>query len=230
MARHSLNVRINEKGNLGMKTIIIGILAIGAIFGIITLIFSRRADPKERVKEAAGAAAGGAMMTAGCFIRMIMSAISILIGVFLIGLVLRSCSDTSFHDSESNEQFIKECYPTLSDDAYNMIISHFDGEITSWPACNEYISSATQNGLSQEDRDELASLTKKGISLLPPRERSFLEAKIISETKGSRRERERLLQKAINSLSEDDLGRWLEINTKALERGLLKKIRTSQVR
>lgn len=58
--------------------------------------------------------------------------------------------------------------------------------------------------------------------LLPPRERSSLEAEVISETKGSRLERERLLQKAINSLSEDDQSRWLEINTKALEHGLLK--------
>jgi len=212
-----------------MRTIIIGVLAIGAIYGIITLILSRKSDPKERVKEAAGAAAGGTMMSAGCLIQMIMSAIPVLIGLFLIGLLLRSCSDSSSYDSESNEQFIRQCYPTLSDDAYNSILSHFDGEITSWPACNEYLSSATQKGFTQEDRDELEALTQKGISLLPPREQSFLEAKIISETSGSLRERERLLQKAINSLPEDDQNRWLEINTEALERGLLKSNSNQQV-
>lgn len=128
---------------------------------------------------------------------------------------------TSFHGTGSNERLIKIYYPTLSDDAYNAILSHFEGEITSWPACNEYLASTTQKGLTQEDRVELASLTEKGINLLSARDQSLLEVEPISASRGFLLERERLLQKAIDDLPEADRSRWYEINTKALERGLL---------
>ena len=75
-----------------MGTIFLIILGIAAIAGIGAFIFSREADPKERAKEAAGAAAGGAMMSVGCLIQAIMSAIPVIIGLVLIGLLMRSCS------------------------------------------------------------------------------------------------------------------------------------------
>ena len=75
-----------------MGTILMIILAIAAIAGIVAFISSRESDPGERAKEAAGAAAGGAMMSVGCLVQAIMSAIPVLIGLFLIGLIMRSCS------------------------------------------------------------------------------------------------------------------------------------------
>ncbi len=128
---------------------------------------------------------------------------------------------TSFHGTGSNERLIKVYYPTLSDDAYNTILSHFNGQITSWPACNEFLASATQKGLTQDNRDELTSLTEKGIKLLSAREQSLLEVEPISASRGFLLERERVLQKAVDSLPEADRNRWYEINTEALERGLI---------
>lgn len=75
-----------------MGTIALIILGIAAIAGIGAFIFSRESDPKERAKEAAGAAAGGAMMSVGCLVQAIMSAIPVIIGLVLIGLIMRSCS------------------------------------------------------------------------------------------------------------------------------------------
>jgi hypothetical protein len=75
-----------------MGTILLIILGIAAVVGIGAFIFSRESDPKERAKEAAGAAAGGAILSVGCLIQAIMSAIPVIIGIVLIGLILRSCS------------------------------------------------------------------------------------------------------------------------------------------
>lgn len=75
-----------------MGTILLIILGIAAVFGIGAFIFSRESDPKERAKEAAGAAAGSAMASIGCLIHAIMSAIPVIVGLVLIGLILRSCS------------------------------------------------------------------------------------------------------------------------------------------
>jgi hypothetical protein len=75
-----------------MGTIFLIILGIAAVIGIGSFIFSHEADPKERAKEAAGAAAGGAMASMGCLLQAVLSAIPVLIGLFIIGLMLRSCS------------------------------------------------------------------------------------------------------------------------------------------
>jgi hypothetical protein len=78
------------KNNMG--TILLIIIVVAVVFGIGAFIFSHQADPKERAKEAANAAVGGAAASAGCMFQMILYAIPVLIGLFLIGLVLRSCS------------------------------------------------------------------------------------------------------------------------------------------
>lgn len=75
-----------------MGTILLIVLGIAAIFGIGTFIFSRETDPAKRTKEATDAAAGGAMLSVGCLIHCLIQAIPFLIGLFLIGLILRSCS------------------------------------------------------------------------------------------------------------------------------------------
>ena len=70
-----------------MKVILLIILGIAAIAGIGAFVFSRESDPKERAKEAAGAAAGGAAMSVGCIVQTIMSAIPVIIGIVLLGLI-----------------------------------------------------------------------------------------------------------------------------------------------
>jgi hypothetical protein len=73
-------------------TIIMTILGVAAIFGIATLLFSDKADPKERAVEATAAAAAGAAGTVGCLLQAVLSVLPILLGFFVIGLIVRSCS------------------------------------------------------------------------------------------------------------------------------------------
>ncbi len=75
-----------------MGKILLIIIVIAALFGIGAFIFSHEADPKERAKEAASAAAGGAFASMGCMLEMIFAAIPVLIGLVLIGWIFRSCS------------------------------------------------------------------------------------------------------------------------------------------
>jgi len=74
-----------------MSTLILIILCISVVIGVIVLIFSNQGDPKERAKEAGMAADMGALYSAGCIIQTIMSVIPLLIGLFFISLLLKSC-------------------------------------------------------------------------------------------------------------------------------------------
>jgi hypothetical protein len=75
-----------------MGTILLIILGIAAVAGIITYVGSNKSDPVERVRDAAGAATkAGGLASAGC-LMMIIQALPFVIGLLLIGLLLRSCS------------------------------------------------------------------------------------------------------------------------------------------
>jgi len=64
---------------------LLGIIVVVAIVcGVVTLIVSNKGNPKERAAEAAGAAIGGAAMTAGCMFQLIMSALPVILGLLLI--------------------------------------------------------------------------------------------------------------------------------------------------
>ena len=75
-----------------MMTIVWIIVGLAAIFGIGAFIFSDKGDPKERAAEAAGAAAGGAMMGVGCLVQLLLSAIPIDIAILIVLWVLKGCS------------------------------------------------------------------------------------------------------------------------------------------
>lgn len=68
------------------------IIGVGLLFGMGALIFSREADPKERAKEAVGAAVGGAAASVGFLLHMALYALPFVIGLFILGLIIRSCS------------------------------------------------------------------------------------------------------------------------------------------
>ena len=70
-----------------MGTLLIIILVIGGIFGLIALFASHKSDPKERAADAAGAALGGAMMTAGCIFQLILAGLGALIGIWLLAKI-----------------------------------------------------------------------------------------------------------------------------------------------
>lgn len=68
--------------------IIIGIIVIAAlIFGIVSLVSSNEGDPKDRAAEAAGAAAGGAMMAGSCLLQLIIMGLMALVGLWILGLI-----------------------------------------------------------------------------------------------------------------------------------------------
>jgi hypothetical protein len=73
---------------------IIGLIILGCaiIAAIVVYITSNNGDPKERAKEAGLAAGAGAMYSAGCIIQTILSALPFIIGLFFIGLILKSCN------------------------------------------------------------------------------------------------------------------------------------------
>lgn len=68
------------------------ILGVAALFGIGAYILSDKGDPKERATEAVGAAAGGAMMSVGCLLQMIFTAIPIAIAIMIVMWVMKGCS------------------------------------------------------------------------------------------------------------------------------------------
>lgn len=68
------------------------ILGVATVFGLGALIFSHEADPKERAKEAVGAAAGGAAASVGFLMGLILCALPAAVGIILLGLLMRSCS------------------------------------------------------------------------------------------------------------------------------------------
>ncbi|MFA5689975.1 MAG: hypothetical protein WC959_12705 [Kiritimatiellales bacterium] len=73
--------------------IILSIILGGAIiFGLFSYISSRNSDPKERVREAAGAAAVGGAATTGCLLQLMIQTLPFLIGIILLGLLIGSCS------------------------------------------------------------------------------------------------------------------------------------------
>lgn len=70
-----------------MGTIIGIIVVVGLIFGIGAFILSNEGDPKDRAAEAAGAAAGGAAMTAGCLFQLIIYGLMALAGLWVLSLI-----------------------------------------------------------------------------------------------------------------------------------------------
>jgi len=67
---------------------IIGIIFIVAlIFGIGAFVFSNEGDPKDRAAEAAGAAAGGAMVAGSCLFQLLTWGVMALIGLWFLGAV-----------------------------------------------------------------------------------------------------------------------------------------------
>jgi uncharacterized membrane protein YuzA (DUF378 family) len=70
-----------------MMTIVWIIVGFAAVFGIIAFIGSDKGSPKDRASEAAGAAAGGAMFGVSCLLQLIIPAIMLLIGLWLISKI-----------------------------------------------------------------------------------------------------------------------------------------------
>ena len=70
-----------------MKTVLFIIAVVAVIFGIIAYIGSRESDPKERAKEAAAGAAGGAVMAGSCLLQIIVSGLIALAGIWLIAKI-----------------------------------------------------------------------------------------------------------------------------------------------
>lgn len=70
-----------------MLTVISIVLIVALIFGVGAYIFSNEGEPKNRAADAAGAAAGGAMMAGSCLIQLIVLGIMALIGLWLLGAI-----------------------------------------------------------------------------------------------------------------------------------------------
>jgi hypothetical protein len=68
-------------------TIIYIILGVAAVFGIVAFIFSNSGDPKERASEAAGAAAGGAMMAGSCLFQAAILAGMVILGFWVLSKI-----------------------------------------------------------------------------------------------------------------------------------------------
>jgi zinc transporter ZupT len=60
------------------------ILGAALFFGIGAYVFSNSGSPKERAAEAAGAAAGGAMMAGSCLFQILVMGIVALAGIWLL--------------------------------------------------------------------------------------------------------------------------------------------------
>ena len=75
-----------------MTTILLVVLGVLGLIAIITYFASDRARPKDKAKEAAGMAAGSALMGLGCVIQMILSAVPIAIAILVVLFVLKGCS------------------------------------------------------------------------------------------------------------------------------------------
>ena len=75
-----------------MGTVFLIILGIAAAAGLWVLIFSRESNPKERAKEAAEAAAGGAFMVILFIFQAVLSVLPFVVGLLIVGFIVRSCS------------------------------------------------------------------------------------------------------------------------------------------
>ena len=74
-----------------MKVIFGLILAVAILFGFVALLVSHQSRPSERLKEAGAAAAGGALWAGGCILDLVISAVTFVLGLLLLGLILKSC-------------------------------------------------------------------------------------------------------------------------------------------
>jgi hypothetical protein len=70
-----------------MKTILIIVLCVAAVFGLWAFIFSSSSSPKDRAKEAAGAAGGGAIVAFGCLFQAAIAAAFLLFGFWVLGKI-----------------------------------------------------------------------------------------------------------------------------------------------
>ena len=71
-----------------MEVIIWIIVGFAAVFGIGAFLFSDKGSPKDRASEAAGAAAGGAMFGVSCILQLIIPALMLLAGLWLLSKIL----------------------------------------------------------------------------------------------------------------------------------------------
>ena len=60
------------------------IIGFAAVFGIFAYMASDKGSPKDRASEAAGAAAGGAIVGGWCLLQLIMPVIGLLIGGWIL--------------------------------------------------------------------------------------------------------------------------------------------------
>jgi hypothetical protein len=67
-----------------MITIIWIIVAFSVVAGVVAFLFSDKGGPRERASEAVGAAAGGAMVGVSCLFQLIVPAIMLLAGLWLL--------------------------------------------------------------------------------------------------------------------------------------------------
>ena len=70
-----------------METILWIIGGAAVLFGLLTFIFSDSSNPKDRATEAAGAAGAGAIGAIGCLLQLIIPAIMLLVGLWLLGKI-----------------------------------------------------------------------------------------------------------------------------------------------
>ena len=72
---------------------ILGILAaVAVLFGIGALLFSHESSPAARFKEAGVSALTGAFMAGSCIVQLVLGALGLLLGLFFLSLILKSCS------------------------------------------------------------------------------------------------------------------------------------------
>lgn len=70
-----------------MKTIIILIAIVAAIFGIAAFAMSEKENTKEKVKEAANAAAGGALYAGSCLLELLILGAMAFAGLWLLAKI-----------------------------------------------------------------------------------------------------------------------------------------------
>jgi hypothetical protein len=75
-----------------MTTLLWIIAGVLVAIGIGAYFFSDRANPKEKAKEAAGMAAGSALMGVGCIIQLILSALPIALAILIVLWTMKGCS------------------------------------------------------------------------------------------------------------------------------------------
>jgi hypothetical protein len=71
-----------------MEFVIWIVVGFAVAFGIGSFLFSDKGNPKDRAAEAAGAAAGGAMVGFSCLLQLIIPALMLLAGLWLLSKIL----------------------------------------------------------------------------------------------------------------------------------------------